>query len=150
MSARGSHRATTSAITACLLANPGATRDEVGEITGLSAPTVSAALARIAEYDKGSWPRKFRLRTTYVLPEPIAATPPTKIPVENGWGAWARAVMSWPNAIGQLSRSTDPREIAQGLSNMATSAAALAAVFMQVADEPDWLERIGGSIADAD
>jgi hypothetical protein len=28
---------------------------------------------------------------------------------------------------------------------MSASAAALANVFMQVADEPDWLERIGGT-----
>jgi hypothetical protein len=52
--------------------------------------------------------------------------------------------MSWPNAIGRLSMSTDPRELAAGLAAMSASAAALSNVFMQVSDEPDWLERIGG------
>jgi hypothetical protein len=132
-------------VTTTLLANPGATRDEIISITGLSAPTVTYALERLAVAEPHTWPRQWKLRVGLpIIEERPEEKPVASIPVEQGWAQWARACMSWPNAIGRLSMSTDPRELAAGLAAMSASAAALSNVFMQVSDEPDWLERIGG------
>jgi hypothetical protein len=146
------HRRTTASIQAALLARPGLTRTDLHRITYVSLPTIAKVLDRIAIPIPGTWPRDRKLSPLLadeiIRNEPMPAV--ADIPIDQGWVSWARATMSWPNAIGSLSRSTDPREIASGLAAMSKSAAALSNVFMQVSEEPNWLELIGGQVSDGD
>ncbi len=144
---RGNSAQATNALIAALSLLPGATQDELTAHTGLAKNTVSYGLRRIAKPDLGSWPRRWYLNTDKVIPNEgmtAAGAENRTIPVELGWRHWARACMTWPNAISRLSQSTDPREITMSLQALARNAAALSIVFAAVQDEPDWLERIGG------
>lgn len=147
---RGNNPHTLSAVIRALETVPGATQAEVRAATGLAANTVTYALDRVAIREPGSWPYRYRVRND--VEQAIELDPAvaerlvkTTLPISEGWGRWARVCLTWPTSIARLSQSTNPAEIAQSLRTMAANAAALAQVFEAVKDEPDWLERIGGS-----
>lgn len=139
---RGTNPITVRTIRAYLISNPGSTVAEVVEGTGLTRQTVSYALDALAEPVPGSWPRRWVLDSEVeVEPEAVASK---AVPLAQTWPRWTRAVSAWPNAMAKLGRVDDPKTIAAGLEQLAANAAALAASFRAVQDEPDWLKRIGG------
>lgn len=136
---RGNNPITLRGVRSFLTANPGSTIDEIMKGTGLARNTVSFAVDRIAEPTPGSWPRRWVLDSSVEIE--VRAQP---VPLKQTWARWIKATHNWPTAIGKLSRQEDPKLIAAGLEQLAVNAAALAASFRAVQDEPDWLERIGG------
>lgn len=147
--ARGNSQRTFDILIAALSTIPGATYDELRAHTGLSMPTIASGLKRIATPEPGTFPRRWYLNNEspavaeHIIEDEIVGVTRKVIPVELGWKHWAQVCMSWPDGIGRLSRSEDPREIAKALATMSRTAAALALVFASVQDEPDWAQRIG-------
>lgn len=136
---RGTNPLTLRSVRSFLTAAPASTVDEIVKGTGLTRQTVSYAVDRLAEPVAGSWPRRWVLDSGVEVE--VRAT---AVPLGQAWPRWIKATTNWPNAIGKLSRQSDPKLIASGLEQLAVNSAALAASFRAVQDEPDWLERMGG------